>query len=154
MSSASSRAASPLDAGLGLLARREHSVEELRTKLAARGYPPDDIERTLEELVGRGLLSDRRFADAFLRSRRERGQGPLKIRAQLMQRGVHSELIDAALNGAEVDWDRCAEAARRRRFGGTPPADRAQLARQARFLRGRGFSPGQVARTLLADRAA
>ncbi len=153
MSRATRRAASPLDAGMRLLARREHSVKELGAKLAARGYPRDEIEGTLQELMGRELLSDRRFADAFLRSRRERGQGPLKIRAQLMQRGVRSELIDAALNAAEVDWDQCAKAARCRRFGDTLPADRAQQARQSRFLRGRGFSSGQVARALLADGA-
>ena len=146
------RKRSALDAGLGLLARREHSVTELRTKLASRGYAPDEIGGALEELVERGLLSDQRFADAFLRSRRERGQGPLKIRAQLMQRGVRSELIDAALNGAGVDWDRCAQAARSSRFGETPPADTAQRAQQARFLQARGFSSGQVARALLAER--
>ena len=143
-----------LDAGIGLLARREHSVRELRTKLAARGYGPDGIEAALETLCERGLLSDERFASAFLRSRRERGQGPLKIRAQLMQRGVNSELIDAALSGAGVDWDECAQAARSRRFGESPPADHAQRAREARFLRGRGFSSGQVARALFPDRAA
>ena len=142
-----------LDAGLRLLARREHSVRELRTKLAARGYGVGDIEAALETLCERGLLSDERFASAFLRSRRERGQGPLKIRAQLMQRGVSSELIDAALGGAGVDWDQCAQAARRRRFGESLPADHAQRAREARFLRGRGFSSGQVARALFPERA-
>ncbi len=143
--------ANPLDAGLKLLARREHSVSELRGKLAGRGYDPSAIEAALNELVERGLLSDQRFAEAFLRSRRERGQGPLKIRAQLMQRGVQSGLIDAALSGAEVDWDQCAAAARRRRFGDSAPAGRAELARQARFLQGRGFSSGQVASALLTD---
>jgi len=141
-----------LDAGLGLLARREHSVAELRTKLAARGYASGDIEGTLEELAQRMLLCDRRFAEAFLRSRAERGQGPLRIRAQLMRRGVRSGLIDAALDGAEADWDQCAQAARRKRFGPSLPAERAEQARQARFLSGRGFSSGQVARALLAER--
>ena len=141
----------PLDAGLGFLSVREHSVAELRTKLAARGHAPDDIEGTLEALAKRGLLSDQRFASAFLRSRRERGQGPLKIRSQLMQRGVGDKVIEATLAASEVDWDECASAARRRRFGVALPSDRAELAQQARFLRGRGFSSGQVARALLAD---
>ncbi len=153
MSRANRRPASALDAGLGLLARREHSVRELGAKLAMRGYPSGEVETALEALRGRGLLSDERFADVFLRSRVERGQGALKIRAQLMRRGVRTELIEAALNGAEVDWDQRAQAARRRRFGGEPPAGRSQQARQARFLRGRGFSPGQVARALAVDNA-
>ena len=148
-----SRKSSPFDISLGLLARREHSVKELRIKLAARGHDGGVIERTLKDLAERDLLSDERFSKAFLRSRRERGQGPLKIRAQLMERGVRAELIETALGEAAVDWDRCAVAARRRRFGEAPPEDRNQMAKQARFLRGRGFSAAQVARALFTDNA-
>ena len=148
-----SRKSSPFDISLGLLARREHSVKELRIKLAARGHDGGVIERTLKDLAERDLLSDARFAKAFLRSRRERGQGPLKVRAQLMERGVRAELIETALGEAAVDWDRCAVAARCRRFGEAPPQDRNQMAKQARFLRGRGFSAAQVARAIFTDNA-
>ena len=146
-----SRKTGPIDASLRLLARREHSIKELRDKLAARGHDSAAIETTLEELLERGLLSDQRFAQAFLRSCRERGQGPLKIRAQLKECGVNAELIDATLGEAAIDWDRCAVAACLRRFGEGPPEDRNQMARQARFLSGRGFSSSQVARALLTD---
>ena len=135
-----------------LLARREHSVRELRTKLSARGHPAGEIGSALDELAERGLVSDERFAEAFLRSRLERGQGPLKIRAQLRERGVAGALIDAALGAAQIDWNQRAAAARGRRFGAGPPEDRADMARQARFLRGRGFSEGQVARAVLDER--
>ena len=146
-----SRKSSPFDTSLGLLSRREHSVRELRIKLAARGHEGGVIETTLENLVERDLLCDERFARAFLRSRLERGQGPLKIRAQLMERGVKAELIETALAEAAVDWNRCAAAARRRRFGEARPQDRNLMAKQARFLRGRGFSAAQVARALFSD---
>ena len=138
-----------LDAALRLLARREHSLRELRTKLSSRGYEAGEIGRTLDQLAGRDLVSDERFAEAFLRSRLERGQGPLKIRAQLSERGVGAPLIDSVLNEAEIDWDRRAATARSRRFGERPPGDREEMARQARFLRGRGFSEGQVVRAVL-----
>ncbi len=140
-----------LDTALRLLAGREHSLRELRTKLKLRGHPASAIEAVLEELAARGLVSDERFAEAFLRSRLERGQGPLKIRAQLRERGVAPGLIDAALGEAEIDWDSRAAAARSRRFGESPPADRSEMARQARFLRGRGYSEGQVARAVLGE---
>lgn len=141
------------DAALRLLARREHSLRELRTKLSSRGYEASEIGRTLDQLAGRDLVSDERFAEAFLRSRLERGQGPLKIRAQLKERGVGAPLIDAVLNEAEIDWDRRAASARRRRFGEGRPGDREEMARQARFLRGRGFSEGQVVRAVLREAA-
>ena len=136
-----------------LLARREHSEHELRGKLSKRGHEASDIGEAVNQLAERGLLSDQRFAEAFLRSRLERGQGPLKIRAQLRERGVGSALIDAVLGEAEIDWDRRAEAARNRRFGEPPPGGRDDLARQARFLRGRGFSESQVARAVLSEAA-
>ena len=41
---------------MDLLARREHSVQELRGKLAARGYDVDAIDTTLGELVAERLL--------------------------------------------------------------------------------------------------
>ena len=142
-----------LNAALRLLARREHSTRELQGKLSSKGYVHSEIGRVLEQLARRDLLSDRRFAEAFLRSRLERGQGPLKIRAQLAGRGVSAGLIDAALEAADVDWDQRATAARNRRFGAAPPEDRAGMARQTRFLRGRGFSEGQVARAVLSEPA-
>ena len=138
-----------LDTALRLLARREHSMRELHAKLRLRGHEASAIEAVLEELAGRNLVSDERFAEAFLRSRLERGQGPLKIRAQLKERGVDAPLVDAVLKEAEVDWDLRAAAARSRRFGEPPPGNREDMARQARFLRGRGFSEGQVARAVL-----
>ena len=138
-----------LDTALRLLARREHSMRELRAKLRLRGHEASAIEPVLEELAERNLVSDERFAEAFLRSRLERGQGPLKIRAQLKERGVDAPLVDAVLKEAEVDWDLRAAAARSRRFGEPPPGNREDMARQARFLRGRGFSEGQVARAVL-----
>ena len=140
-----------LDTALGLLARREHSLRELRSKLTLRGHEAATIESVLDELAARDLVSDERFAEAFLRSRLERGQGPLKIRAQLRERGVAPGLIDAALGEAEIDWDRRAAAARSKRFGNSAPADRNEIARQARFLRGRGFSEAQVARAVLSE---
>ena len=139
------------DAALRLLARREHSLRELRTKLSSRGYEEAEIGRTLDQLARRDLVSDERFTEAFLRSRLERGQGPLKIRAQLRQRGVAAGLIDAALGEAGVDWNRRAAAVRSGRFGEAPPADRNEMARQARFLRGRGFSEAQVVRAVLGE---
>ena len=140
-----------LDAALRLLGRREHSIQELSGKLSSRGYGASDIQQAMDQLAGRGLVSDERFAEAFLRSRLERGQGPLKIRAQLRDRGVAAGLIDVALGEAGVDWNRRAAAVRSGRFGEAPPADRNEMARQARFLRGRGFSEAQVVRAVLGE---
>ena len=144
-----------------LLAVREHSVQELRSKLrrarTADGADDADdatIEAVLGDLQRDGLLSETRFVEAFVRSRLGRGQGPAKIRAGLMQRGVARELADDALDELdqrdrdEAFWRDRAHAAQTRRFGAAPPADRADWAKRARFLSGRGFGTEVIYRTL------
>ena len=129
---------------LDLLARREHSRLELRRKLLARSHVQDMVDEVLDRLQRERLLDEARFAEQFVRSRTGRGQGPAKIRAQLLQRGVGDSLIDTALAEAECDWAALAAAARRKRFGAAPPGAYRERARQARFLKSRGFEFGQI----------
>jgi regulatory protein len=62
----------------------------------------------------------------------------------LREKGVDGEAIDQAFENAETDWVAAAREARRRKFGAALPADIRERARQARFLRYRGFSPDQI----------
>ena len=129
---------------LDLLARREHSRLELRRKLLARSHAQDLVDEALDRLQRERLLDEARFAEQFVRSRAGRGQGPAKMRAQLLERGVGESLIDAALAEAGCDWTALAAAARRKRFGAAPPGAYRERARQARFLKSRGFGYGQI----------
>jgi regulatory protein len=131
-------------AALRLLARREHSELELRHKLLARQFGGDLIERVVGELAGRGLLSDRRFADVYARARFERGFGPLRIRCELQQRGVAAELVGETLAQLSADWLDSATRQRRKRFGADPPEDARARTRQMRFLQQRGFTGEQI----------
>jgi len=130
-----------------LLARREHSRRELSRKLAARSFEASQFNPILDELEAEGLLSDERFAESFVRSRLENGQGPLKIRAELSERGVTGVIVDQALDLEDDEWLSHCERAWARRFG-QAPEDRREWARQARFLTNRGFSGDIVARVL------
>jgi regulatory protein len=136
------------ETAMGLLANREHSTRQLQDKLLARGYTPEEIGPALEELVKDGLLSDERFVEAFVHSRRERGSGPLKIRVELHQRGVDDDLIDVWLDDKDPDWLIHAEAARQKKFGPVLPKEYKEKARQARFLQYRGFSSDQTRRVM------
>lgn len=147
MRARSSRATARAQA-LRLLARREHSRVELATKLAARGHAPEEVAAALDSLARDGLQSDARYAEAYARSRAERGYGPLRIRAELRERGVDEAEIALALAGLEADWTAAAAAVRARRFGDALPEDPAGRARQGRWLRGRGF-PDDVVRGVL-----
>lgn len=128
---------------MDLLARREHSLGELREKLAARDFPPDEIDSALAALAREGLADDGRFLEAFVGSRIRKGQGPIRIRAELQDRGIAADAASAALSGAH-DWRALARDVRQRRFGAAAPRDFRERARQARFLEYRGFTAEQV----------
>jgi len=136
---------------MDLLARREHAHQELAAKLRSRGMPADLVESVLDDLTREDLLSDARFAEAFIASRVGRGQGPVRIRMELEQKGIAAEAIESALDHAAPDWMELAAAARRKRFGRAPPGDFRERARQARFLQYRGFAPEHISRALGED---
>lgn len=129
---------------LDLLVRREHSRLELRRKLLARSHDQDLADEVLDALQRERLLDETRFAEQFVSSRVSRSQGPTKIRAELLKRGVGESLIDAKLEEAECDWVTLAASARRKRFGTATPGEYRERARQARFLQARGFEFGQI----------
>jgi regulatory protein len=129
---------------LGLLARREHARGELEFKLASGGVEADAIRRVLDALEARGLLSEERFAEQFVRSRRNRGQGPRRIREELRRRGIGDAAATEALGQDDEYWSEQASQARFKRFGEAAPADYREWARQARFLERRGFTTEQI----------
>lgn len=129
-----------------LLARREHSRLELGRKLAARGYPCADVEAALDRLEAQGLLSEARFTESLVRQRVQQGHGPLRIIADLRQRGIEDP--GSAVEAAQVDWEALAREVYRRRFGGDTPQAPRERARRMRFLQGRGFPPETIRRVM------
>jgi len=138
-------------AAVRLLTRREHAAGELAAKLTRRGFDPEAVETEIERLAQAGLQSDRRFAELFAEQRAARGQGPLKIRAELATRGVPEAEAERALAAWSEEWPGIARGVAARRFGAGRPADRREWQRRARFLQGRGFPCEMVARVLDRD---
>ncbi len=131
-----------------LLARREHSRLELANKLRQRSIETAIIERVLDEYETVDWLSDSRFADAYARNRRELAYGPVRIRAELQQRGIHFE-PECLAEITETTWVALAIRWRQRKFGlARVQDDWPEKARQARSLSRRGFTGEQVERAL------
>lgn len=129
---------------VSLLARREHSVSELRNKLQRYDHQDNEIEKTLQWLKTNDLQSDQRFTQSYLRHRSQRGCGELRIKQELKQRGVSDTLIAEAFKAAEIDWFALAVAVRCKRFGEQVPVDFKERAKQLRFLQYRGFTHEQI----------
>lgn len=128
---------------LKLLTRREHSRLELSLKLQQRRFDESDIEPVLDQLVAQGWLDDERFADIYARQRMELGYGPMRIRAELQQKGVRDE-PEALTSVSESTWREAAIEQRARRFGLTRVANRKERGRQGRFLAQRGYTMAQI----------
>lgn len=129
---------------VGLLARREHSAAELRSKLMQADFDTDEIDDLLVKLASANLQSDERFAENYLRYRSQRGYGFQRIRQELKERGVSTEIISQALEQSDIDWFSLAVNVRCKRFGEQEPDDFKERAKQQRFLQYRGFTHEQI----------
>jgi len=132
---------------LRYLVRREHSRAELARKLAPHAESQEAVEALLDGLLSRKHLSDERFAEERARSL-SRKYGAEKIRRDLRGKGVSDDIADRVSSGLN-DLGR-ARIILQKKFpsqGGKPE----ELARRARFLRGRGFSWEVICRALGAE---
>jgi len=136
------------------LARRDHSVADLRRALVDRGHPEEEVEATLERLRRERYLDDRGFAERFARSRLAHAAiGRSRIRQGLRQRGVEREDSEAGIAAAltEVDEGKVLERLARRYWRHHVRVEpERRLPRLWAFLLRRGFAPGLVRERLSA----
>ena len=90
---------------LSLLAKREHSAEELRRKIKQNSSISkthdfsEFLERCLLEMQEKGFQSDNRFARQYVESKlANKTHGPLKILAGLFNRGISKEQSNLIIN--------------------------------------------------------
>lgn len=133
-----------LSKAVRLLARREHSRREIQAKLSQRGVDAEEAAPVLDRLEAAGLLSDARYCEAYVNSRRDRGYGPVRIVAELRAKGVAADLIESLVDERHPSWQEVAHAVYHKRYK-TGIADNQDYARRLRFLVQRGF-PADLAR--------
>lgn len=145
---ADSSAADEIEAfALRLLARREHTRRELQHKLLAKGFERHAVDAVILGLVEAGALDESRFVEVYVAERIRKGFGPLRIRAELRERGIPDDLVDAGLDG-DMDWEADLQELHDRRFGDGAPRDRDEYAKRGRFLQQRGFPAEMIRRRL------
>jgi regulatory protein len=137
---------------LDLLARRALTAGEVADRLRRDGYAGDEVADAVERLVDRSFVDDRQATYNHVRRRVEEGRhGPLKVRAELLRRGVDTGLVDEALADA-FPPDDLRESVRRAAMkmagSGGIPRDRTGRERIARRLARAGFPVGAVSRWL------
>jgi regulatory protein len=151
------------EVAMALLARREHTVAELRKKLKDKGYELSEINTIIETLQAKNYLNDTRAA-ALLVQRRAVGSkwGAGRIAQELAAKGIGKELAKsrlAALTEGEAgqaghDWLATATGLLRAKYKQPLPTEatekRKEQARRLGFLQRRGFTMQQALKALVA----
>ena len=143
------------DRALLLLSVRWRSRAELARRLRAAGFPPDEVDETLEGLERAGLIDDERFASELVRDQTERRRASGRaIRGALWEKGTTGEVADQALAAAGDESERAAELARARAIRLSGLAPEAAYRRLFGLLTRRGYPPSvarEATRSALAE---
>ncbi|WP_319523497.1 regulatory protein RecX [uncultured Desulfosarcina sp.] len=141
-----------LQSAFRILARRDHTTNELAQKLRRKGYGRKAVDGALERCRELGYLDDARTARMMAGHLVARGYGPLRIRQVLGQKGLEETLVERVMAAGESE-DNQVRAAKKAlekkasRLGReSDPWKRRQIA--YRFLTGRGFSSAVVNRAI------
>ena len=105
-SSTQSLAAVATQKALSLLARCEQCRAGLERKLLQKGFAKATVCGVLDALEEKGLLSDARFARAWLNSRRiGRAEGRTRLLAELSARGIAKDVSKKAVDDFFEEFD-------------------------------------------------
>lgn len=129
-----------LASAMRMLAMREHSVKEINDKLAKKTDDLDMLNAVLDELLENRYVSDQRFAESYVRVRANKGFGPVKIRAELANKGVSSSLIAEHLAIESPIWIDNAVAQYQKKYAQHGVKDYNEWTKRARFMQSRGFT--------------
>ena len=123
------------------LGKREYSRLELHKKIKAFAQELEletqDIKAILNDLEGNNWLSDQRFTEQFILSKKNK-YGVEKIRYELKIRGVDDAIINSELVKIKSDNYSLAKKIWAKKFDGAPKSLE-ERNKQIRFLQGRGI---------------
>ncbi len=127
-----------------ILARRARSEEELKIKLAGRGYTPSVIAETINSLRSDRYIDDEIYARQEARRLAvSKRQGDRLIEAGLKKKGLASSLIEAALREVRKEFaekESLSQFLAREREK-NPRWDRARKRRMINRLLAKGYPP-------------
>jgi regulatory protein len=137
---------------VGALGRRMRTVAELKRLLRMRvedadsGYGKTLVELIIRRLKDRGYLNDSQYATYFSSLRRDNQKfGRMRIVTDLKIKGMHSDVIDKAVDAAfegVSEEKQAREYLRKKRL--VKPKDQKQAARIFRQLARGGFGPKTI----------
>jgi regulatory protein len=80
------------------LARFARTERQVRLYLQRKEYPREEINDAIEYLREHHFLNDSSYAQSYISSRISRGDGPIKIKSLLIQKGISSSESQRLIN--------------------------------------------------------
>lgn len=136
----------PRDYALYLIEFRDRTEKELREKLFGKGYAEEQIEDTVEFLKNYGYIDDKRYASHFIHDAINlKKWGKIRIRTELLRKGIDREITDFALEDAfaKVDDDRVLNEMKKR-FSNSDFSNMKERNRIFGFFMRRGFTSAEI----------
>lgn len=85
---------------------RLHSTNEIKYYLRRKEFSEDNINRTIEYFKTKGDINDVLFAEKYIQSKRKlKPVGKLKLKKELIEKGVDKNIIDEILRNIIADED-------------------------------------------------
>lgn len=136
-----------------LLARRDHSRHELNSKAVQKGYRPEYVTLILNDLEQNGYINNSEFARKFASDKFSlKKWGPVKIRFELIKKGIDKQIIDRVLLKETEDLELnkiCVDLILKRKRHFLRENDSYKRKQKiASYLQGRGFSFDTINRVL------
>ena len=89
---------------LGLLARRDHSLQELKTKGLKKGYSSNRLDTVLASLLELNYVDNTRFAERYIHDAVELKKWSLnRIASELQKKGISRSVYTPILNQYSTD---------------------------------------------------
>jgi len=86
------------------LSRRDHSEQELRTKLARKTDNQAWIDSVIDECYDYRYLNDQRFTESFIRNAQQKGHGINRIQRDLQLKGIGQQQANTVLQESTFDY--------------------------------------------------
>lgn len=122
------------------LGRRNMSSAELMRKLRDKGIGEQDAEEAVAWAQDMGVIDDGEYAQMIVRHYRARGFGDIRIRQELMRRGISGEICSTVLGTPADMTDEILDFLRKKLRGSEPSPDNIRRLTAALQRRGHSFS--------------
>ena len=131
------------DTAVRYLGYKMRTRREVENKLRETQYPDGLIERVIDFLIKYDYINDELYCKKYIKETL-RPKGIFLIKQELKARGVKEEIIDEALNEAEIDEEALAQGLLVKKYEDFAAMDKKELAKVYAFLQRKGFSYGVI----------